>query len=361
MSTALEIMAQPLSFQCGLTMKNRFMLAPMTNCQSHEDGTLSEDEFHWLVKRAKGQFGLVMTCASHVHPQGKGFPGQLGIFSDQQIASHQKLTTALRHEGSLSIIQLFHAGMRSPKNLIGEQPWCPSENEKFGARAVTLEEVHQIRDDFILSAIRAKESGYDGVEIHGAHGYIISQFLSKEINLRRDEYGGVLKNRSRLLIEIIKGIQEACGKDFCLGVRLSPERFGMDLNEIKTISKQLIELKIDFLDISLWDVFKMPDEEKYQHLSLLEHFSSIERGSTRLTVAGKIFSKEAVTKTLDHNIDFISIGRAGILHHDFPIRVMNETDFISTKPPVSVQYLKYEGLGDAFIEYMRRWPKFVLD
>lgn len=250
-------------FPCGASMKNRFMLAPLTNSQSHEDGTLSDEELNWLTMRAKGQFGLVMTCASHVQAVGKGFPRQLGIFSDIHIEGHQKLTSAIKSYGSLAVIQLHHAGMRSPEEIINEAPVCPSDSSKHGARALSLEEVKQLRDDFIQAAIRAKKSGYDGVEIHGAHGYILTQFLSSKINHREDEYGGSLENRARIIFEIVNGVRAACGKDFLLGIRLSPERFGMKLMEMKVICQLLIdEGNIDFLDISLWDSFKYPEEEE---------------------------------------------------------------------------------------------------
>ena len=97
--------AEPLSFPCGQQMKNRFMLAPMTNCQSHEDGSLSEEELHWLRLRAQGGFGMTMTCAAHVQEAGKGFPGQLGIFSDAQLPGHRRLAAALKAHGSLAVIQ----------------------------------------------------------------------------------------------------------------------------------------------------------------------------------------------------------------------------------------------------------------
>ena len=128
-------------------MKNRFMLAPLTNCQSHPDGRLSDDEFRWLTMRAKGNFGLTMTCAAHVQKNGQGFPGQLGIFSDDLLSGHQRLAKAIQDEGSLAVIQLHHAGMRSPKDLIGEAPVCPSADEKTGSRALTLEEVQQFEKE----------------------------------------------------------------------------------------------------------------------------------------------------------------------------------------------------------------------
>lgn len=349
-----------IQFPCGVTMKNRFMLAPLTNLQSHEDGQLSDDEFHWLTMRAKGQFGLVMTCASHVQEVGKGFPGQLGIFSDKHIAGHTKLAKEIKAYGSVAVIQLHHAGMRSPQKLIHQAPVCPTAHEKYGSRALSLEEVGELRDDFIAAAVRAKKSGYDGVEIHGAHGYILTQFLSKTINQRTDIYGGSLENRFRLILEIIEGVRAACGKDFLLGLRLSPERFGMEIKEIKTVCQQLIDSDlIDFLDISLWDCFKMPEEKEYQNMSLLEHFTSLDFKNVLLTVAGKISGGKEVNEILNAGVDFVTIGKSGILHHDFPVKVIENPNFEPIKLPVSEAYLVKEGLGEKFVAYMKGWNGFV--
>lgn len=336
------------------------MLAPLTNRQSHENGQLSDEEYKWLTMRAEGDFGLVMTCASHVQEIGKGFPGQLGIFNDDLMAGHTKLAAEIKAHGSLAVIQLHHAGMRSPEEVINQQPVCPSDNEKTNARALTLEEVKQLKKDFIDAAIRSKKCGYDGVEVHGAHGYILTQFLSAEINFRTDEYGGSLANRSRLLFEIVEEIRAVCGADFLLGVRLSPEKFGMDLMETKTICQQLIDGGlIDFLDISLWDCFKMPEDEAHQEMSLLEHFTSIDRKQVLLTVAGKIYSGQDVQQILDSNVDFVTIGKSAILHHDFPRKVIADPNFKPKETPVSEAYLHQEGLSPTFVTYMRRWPNFV--
>ncbi|MDR3510016.1 MAG: NADH:flavin oxidoreductase, partial [Caulobacteraceae bacterium] len=181
---------EPLSFAHGPAMKNRFMLAPLTNLQSHPDGTLSDDEFHWLTMRAKGGFGLTMTCAAHVQRVGQGFPGQLGVFSDVHLPGLTRLAAAIKAAGSLAVVQLHHAGMRSPEGLIGEKPHCPSDNEETGARGLTEAEVEQLAEDFIAAAVRAERAGFDGVEIHGAHGYVLCQFLSPEINRRTDRWGG---------------------------------------------------------------------------------------------------------------------------------------------------------------------------
>lgn len=352
--------SDPIHFNCGKISRNSFMLAPMTNSQSNEDGTLSEDEYHWLTMRAKGGFGITMTCASHVQEIGKGFPGQLGIFSDRHIESHQKLSKGIQAFGSLAVIQLHHAGMRSPTELLAEKPICPSENIKHNARGISLLEIEQLRADFVAAAIRAKKSGYDGVEVHGAHGYIISQFLSNEINKRTDRYGGSLENRARLLFEIIDAIRAECGPNFLLGVRLSPERFGMKLAEVKNVSKRLMsEGSIDFLDISLWDVWKQPEEKKHQGSRLLAHFTKLDRKNVKLTVAGNIRSANDVTKVLEEGVDFVSVGRSGILHHNFPELVLNDAGFTPIKTPVSLEHLQKEGLSSSFINYMKRWDNFV--
>jgi 2,4-dienoyl-CoA reductase-like NADH-dependent reductase (Old Yellow Enzyme family) len=350
----------PLAFTRGAGMKNRFMLAPLTNLQSHADGRLSDDEFHWLTLRAKGGFGLTMTCAAHVQRQGQGFPGQLGVFSDAHVEGLTRLAAAIKAEGSLAVMQLHHAGMRAPAKLIGGRPVCPSDNAETGARALSLAEVEQLAEDFVMAALRAERAGFDGVEIHGAHGYVISQFLSPEINQRTDRYGGALENRARLLFDIVTGVRARCGPGFVLGVRLSPERFGLRLAEIRAVAQQLLASgAIDLLDLSLWDVAKEPEEAEFKGRTLLSWFTELERGATRLGAAGKIMGAEDARRVLAAGADFCVIGRAAILHHDFPLRVQADPGFKAVPLPVTAEYLRNEGLGPAFVGYMGTWKGFV--
>lgn len=350
----------PLTFKRGPAMKNRFMLAPLTNTQSHPDGTLSDEEFNWLTYRAVGGFGLTMTCAAHVQAAGQGFPGQLGVFGDQHLPGLTRLAAAIKAEGSVAALQLHHAGMRSPKDLIGQAPLCPSADEETGSRALTLAEVEQLREDFIAAAVRAEKAGFDGVEIHGAHGYVLCQFLSPAINRREDRYGGSLENRARLIFEIIDGVRERCGAGFNLGLRLSPERFGLELSEIIEVARKVLaEGKIDYLDMSLWDVAKEPVEEAFHGRSLMSYFTELDRGEVRLGVAGKIMSAATARQCLADGADYVLIGRAAILHHDFPQRVAADPDFASIALPVTRDYLRNERLGPAFLEYMNNWKGFV--
>lgn len=350
----------PLTFAHGPAMKNRFMLAPMTNQQSYPDGTLSEDERRWLVMRAAGGFGLTMTCASHIQAIGQGFPGQLGIFSDKHVEGLSGLATAIKAEGSLAVVQLHHAGARSPQALIGTQPVCPSADPASGARALSSDEVQQLIDDFVAAAVRAQRCGFDGVEVHGAHGYVLAQFLSPRINLRTDAYGGSAQKRARIVIEILERIRARCGDDFNLGLRLSPERFGLQLTDIVELAQGVMGSGvIDYLDMSLWDYAKQPNEEGFQGRLLRDYFLELDRGRTRLGVAGKIDSAAAARECIDAGFDFVSIGRAAIVHHDFVARIAADRDFSMAALPVTEDHLRAEGLGEAFVEYMRRWEDFV--
>jgi len=354
---------EPLSFSHGPSMKNRFMLAPLTNQQSHEDGKMSEDEFRWLTMRAEGGFGLTMTCASHVQEIGKGFPGQMGIWSDDHLPGLTRLASAIKAQQSVAVSQLHHAGLRSPSEVIGTTPVCPSDNEKTGARALTHAEVKQLIEDFIAAAVRAEKAGFDGVELHGAHQYILCQFFSAEINHRSDEYGGSLENRSRILFEIIDGVRARCGKDFMLGVRLSAERFGMKLADSVQIAQRLMaEDNIDFLDMSLWDVFKEPEEDEHKGRTLMSYFTELDRHNTRLGVAGKIRTPQEAEATMAAGADWIMLGRAAMLQHDWPNRYKADPSFKPVEMPVPRAYLKSEGMSEKFQEYVEgRWPEFFAD
>jgi 2,4-dienoyl-CoA reductase-like NADH-dependent reductase (Old Yellow Enzyme family) len=334
-------------------MKNRFMMAPMTNGQSLPDGRISDEEHRWLTLRAIGGFGMTMTCAAHVQPNGQAFVGQLGVCTDEQLDGLSRLAAAVRREGSLAVLQLHHGGMRCPAELIGGTPVCPSDNQEFGARALVASEVEQLIEDHIAAALRAERAGFDGVEIHGAHGYILCQFLSPEINRRTDRYGGSLQNRTRIIQEIIAGIRANCGPGFNLGVRLSPERFGMRLPEVVDVAAELMRGgEVDYIDMSLWDISKPPADPQYAGRSLMSYFTELDRGGVRLAVAGAILNAEVARNALADGADFVILGRGAILHHDFPKRVRADDAFRAVPLPVSRDYLQREGLSPRFVDYL---------
>lgn len=347
----------PMTLAHGPAWRNAFMLAPLTNTQSHADGTLSDEEFHWLTMRGDGGFGMVMTCAAHVQARGQGFPGQLGAFDDKHIPGLKRIADALRAKGAVSSVQLHHAGLRSPADLIGEAPVGPSEDAETGARALSAAEVEQLTEDFIEGAVRSEKAGFDGVELHGAHGYILCAFLSSETNRRDDAWGGA--GRTKILWDIIAGVRARCRPDFQLGVRISPERFGLRMDEQLALAEQLMTCgQIDYLDMSLWDCFKAPNEADYAHKPLIDWFAELPRGACRMGVAGKIMSAADVSRVAETGVDFPVIGRGAILHHDFP-RLAANPDFTPIARPVSRAHLAAEGLSPRFIDYMDAWKGFV--
>ncbi|MEO8813111.1 MAG: NADH:flavin oxidoreductase [Caulobacteraceae bacterium] len=352
----------PMTLARGPAWKNRLMLAPLTNTQSHPDGRLSEEEFRWLTMRAAGGFGLVMTCAAHVQRQGQGFPGQLGVFSDDHLPGLTRLAAAIAANGAVSSLQLHHAGIRSPAALIGGTPVGPSDDAETGARALGGGEVADLVEDFVAAAQRAERAGFDGVEIHGAHGYILCAFLSPETNRRSDAHGGSPENRARIVREIVAGIRLRCRPDFQLGLRLSPERFGLVTAEIRDLAADLLAGgALDYVDMSLWDVFKEPMDPAFKGRPLIDWFADLPRGRTRLGVAGKIMAGETARRALAHGVDFAILGRAAVLHHDYPARLAADPAFRPIALPVTRAHLAREGLSPPFIAYMSAWKGFVAE
>jgi 2,4-dienoyl-CoA reductase-like NADH-dependent reductase (Old Yellow Enzyme family) len=353
-------MPKKITFASGKEMKNEFMLAPLTNMQSHQDGTLGDDEYTWLTKRAQGGFGLTMTCAAFAQTSGKGFNGQLGASDQSHLDGLKRLAEGIQQHDSLAYTQIVHGGMRTFKKFTGQEPMCPSANEETGARAMTLEDIEATQEAFVNAAVMSQKAGFDGMEIHGAHGYLLCQFLSSDINKREDDYGGELSNRTRILDNIIAGVKQSCGADFSLALRLSPTRFGIQLDEIVSYYERLCQTgTLDFIDMSLWDVFEEVSEGPHAGQRLVDVFAKLERGETKLTVAGKIMTAEHVRDVLAAGVDFVALGRAGILHHDWPQKFAANENFASIATPVSRDHLTAEGLGPNFVDYMSTWAGFV--
>jgi 2,4-dienoyl-CoA reductase-like NADH-dependent reductase (Old Yellow Enzyme family) len=356
--TAIEALFRPLTFQRGPAMKNRFMLAPMTNQQSAEDGVLSDDELTWLRVRAEGGYAHIVTCASHVQENGKGFPGELGCYSDRHLDGLRRIAAMARANGSCSSIQLYHGGLRAITN----DNVSPSGWEKTHTREMSAAEIEATILNFVAAAKRAEVAGFDGVQLHAAHGYLISQFISREFNTRTDMWGGSLENRSRFLFEIIKRIRQTCGQNFQLGVRISPERFGQHLGDVIEMAERLLgENQIDSLDVSLWDVYKEPEDAKYRGRSLMSYFTGLQRGPIRLGVAGKIIKPADAVFCLDHGADYVALGKVAVLYRDYPQIVRNNPDFLPSWLPVKADYLRSQGLSETFIAYLSTWTNFVAD
>lgn len=365
----MQQLFKPYTFQkCGVSVPNRIALAPMTNQQSHPDGSVSQDEYKWLVRRAKEGFGLVITCASHVSTDGKGWPGEMGIHSDEMLPGLKHLTEGIRQHRVLSVVQLFHGGARSPQQLIGVQPWSASAHiyqagrQEVQVRAATKQDIEGVIIAFREAALRAARAGFDGVELHGAHGYLLHQFLSTATNQRTDQWGGSFKNRSRLLRTILKEVRDVVPAGFILGVRISPEDKytfkGIDFDDSLQLAALLADEGADYIHVSPWEASKVPDKYPDSGKPLVTWFRDALPGHTALMAAGDILTGEDAVKILDYGADFIALGRVAIGVPSWPTGVRTP-GFAPMMPPYSVGHLRNADLGDAFIEYMRRWKGFV--
>jgi 2,4-dienoyl-CoA reductase-like NADH-dependent reductase (Old Yellow Enzyme family) len=354
------MLLSPLSFRTGLAARNRVVLAPMTNKQSHDDGSLGDDELHWLCSRAEGGFGVVMTCAAHVAKDGQGWPGELGIFDDRLLPGLTTLADALRQRGAVSMVQIFHGGLRADPSVNGAQPWSASEVE--GARAATRDDLSRVVEQFAAAAQRAKTAGFDGVELHGAHGYLFTQFLSTVQNRRDDDWGGSLENRARLLRDTLRTVRERVGPSFTVGVRLSPEDFGnargLDLDESLQTARWLAEDGADFIHLSLWRALeataKRPD-----HLAL-PLFRAALPIDVAIIAAGAIWTRDEAERVIDLGADAVALGRSAIVNPQWP-RDAEDQAWQPKRPPVTRDELRAAGLSERFAGYMTGWKGFVVE
>jgi 2,4-dienoyl-CoA reductase-like NADH-dependent reductase (Old Yellow Enzyme family) len=342
----------------GPAWANRYALAPMTNKQSHDDGTLSETEYQWLVARGRGGFAVVKTCAAYITDSGRTWTGQLGIASDKHLPGLTRLAEGLQATGTQSLVQLHHGGLRADLARAGRLI-TPFDDPQTGATAMSSGDVQQVVEDYVAAAVRAEEAGFDGVEVHGAHGFLLAQFLDRR-NQRSDGYGGTLEHRMRALVEVLAGIRAATGDGFQIGVRLSPEAKGSPLDEGREVARQILSGGVvDFLDLSLFDVYATPHYNDDDGL-LIDAFTDLPRGGTVLSVTGHVLSADDAAWCLAKGADVVGVGVGAILHHDFARRALADPGFKARAQPVSRDVLRAQLVGQAFMDYLATdWDDLV--
>jgi len=351
----------------GKSVPNRALLAAMTNKQSHNNGILSNSEIKWLSRRAKGGFGIITTAAGNVSRDGQAWEGELGFFDDLHIDKLNTLTDSLHSYGSLVFAQLFHGGMRSPQSLTGVTPVSSSKvkcnvSDSGFTHPATEADIKRIIKDFTSAASRCVESGFDGIEIHGAHGYLISQFLGETSNVRIDKWGGDLNGRARFLIEILRSIKKNVPDSFLVGVRISPEiiDMGIHLDDSIRLAGILRDEGIDFIHLSCWDVFSnskcYPDNPK----TLTELFIESYNNLPSIISTGSIWSSKDAQSIIQQGADLVGVARVGIAYPDWAKNLSNY-HYNPPHPPYTSKHLREVGLSEVFIDYMRKWKGFVHD
>jgi len=211
-----------------LELKNRFVRSATWEGYAGSDGSRNKKLTECCVKLAKGQLGLIISSHAYINPRGKSGVRQLGIYSDQLINGYAEMVNKVCQEGSKIIMQINHGGNRSKAKLINKRSLGPSAivtKNNGMSRAMTKKEISQTIKDFKDAALRAKKAGFDGVQFHAAHGYLLSSFLSPFYNHRTDEYGGSIENRTRLVLEVYQAIRSELEKQFPILIKINAEDF----------------------------------------------------------------------------------------------------------------------------------------
>jgi 2,4-dienoyl-CoA reductase-like NADH-dependent reductase (Old Yellow Enzyme family) len=347
----------PITLPCGLEFASPVAFAPLTNVQSHADGTLSDVEFHWLLMRAQGGFEWLSTCATYVSDGGKAWDGQLGIAADLHVEGLTKLAAALKAEGAKPFVQLHHGGPMA--NMSPTGPVAAMARE--GVRQATLNEILQFKIDFVEAAKRAESAGFSGVELHGANGYLFTNFLSPVDNTRSDAYGDGLAGRALLLRETMRAVRAAVSPHFAVGVRLSPiDLFmarGILLKESLQTARWLVEDGADFIHLSLKNALGTAPEDP-SGPKILSAFRQALPAHVPLLAAGGIWTHADLKEVLEAGADIGVIGTAAIIHPDWP-RVSLQAEWTPTRLPFPVDELRAAGVGEGLMGYLMKRPGFV--
>jgi len=351
----MSLLDATIPLRCGASLPGRSWLAPMTNTQSQADGTLGDDELRWLEARAAGGFHTVSTCAAYVHEQGKAWAGQLGIAHDVHVDGLRRLATAVKRHGAFGVVQLHHGGLKAElaRDAI-------SADDGDGFRAATPEDLGEAVQAFADAARRAEEAGWDGVEIHGANGYLVTQFLAPDDNHRTDAYGGSLEGRARLALEVIDGVRAAVSPGFAVGIRLSPvdgwQRRGLRLADGLQVGRWVAEHGVDFVHLSLGDAAGPPAHEEGPAVATA--FREALPDDVVLLAAGGVRDRGGAERALGAGLDVVAVGRAAIAHPDWPRRV-EEAAWQPAPTPWSRELLREAVVGDALFAYLGRFAGLV--
>jgi 2,4-dienoyl-CoA reductase-like NADH-dependent reductase (Old Yellow Enzyme family) len=254
----------PLALAPGLVLRNRVVMAPMTTWASNDDGTVSNEEDAYYRRRVQ-DVGLVITGCTHVQANGVGFTGEFAAHDDRFIPSLRKLAMAAKSGGAAAILQIFHAGVKTLPTLVSDVVAASAVSGEGGLfasaiipRALGEEEILEVVDAFAAATRRAIDAGFDGIELHGAHGFLLQNFLSPHSNRRTDQWGGVLENRMRFPLAVVAAIKrtiaEHADRPFALGYRITVEEGidgGLELADSLQLITRLIDVGASYIHASL--------------------------------------------------------------------------------------------------------------
>ncbi len=240
----------------GLLLSNRFVRSATWEGMATEDGHCTDRLVELMVALAEGGVGLIITSHAYVHPRGQAGPWQLGIYDDALIPGLTEMAGAVHDRSGKIVAQLAHAGLYADAELTGQAPLAPSSVTGFTQNVpeeMNPADIGQVVDAFADAARRAKTAGFDGVQIHAAHGYLLSQFLSPQFNRRSDAYGRGVSDRARIVLEVLEEIRSRVGPDYPVLIKMNTGDYlegGLELEDALTIAALLESAGIDAIELS---------------------------------------------------------------------------------------------------------------
>jgi 2,4-dienoyl-CoA reductase-like NADH-dependent reductase (Old Yellow Enzyme family) len=344
MNSKYAALFESFTFRSGVLLKNRIVMAPMTNFSSNQDGTVTDAEVTYYARRSGG-VGMVITACTYVTANGKGFQGEFGGDRDELIPSLRQLASGIKAEGAKAILQIFHGGRQVPPELVPNgdvvsASSVPSEGEgKPVPRELTDQEIESIIKDFGETTRRAIEAGYDGVEIHGANGYLIQQFFSPHSNRREDRWGGSLEKRLTFPLAVVDEVKRVAAKHatgpFVIGYRFSPEEAetpGITMADTLVLIDALAKKNLDYLHVSLQDFWSKPRRGVDDTRSRIEIIQERVGDQVPVIGVGSIYTVDDAIQAIQTGVPLIALGREIIIDPDWVQKVSDgREDEIVTK------------------------------
>ncbi len=324
----LDTLFSPLAIG-SIKVRNRLAVSAMVTSYCAEDGTATEQYIAYHEAKAKGGWGLITTEDYAVAPSGKAFRYLAGLWDDSQIASHSALPERVHRHGAKILAQIYHSGRQAQAAVLGHAPLAPSavpdSRSREVPRALAVDEIATLVQNFGDTARRAKQAGFDGVEIHGGHGYLIAQFLSPYSNKRTDRYGGSLTNRMRFALEVIDSVRKKAGSDFVVGMRISSDELmpgGRTIEDTLTIVPYLERAGLDYIHVSagVGGNHGIIPPSYVRHAWLADYAGMVKRAvSIPVMVVGRINDPQIAEQVLaSGRADMIAMGRASLIDPDMP-------------------------------------------
>jgi 2,4-dienoyl-CoA reductase-like NADH-dependent reductase (Old Yellow Enzyme family)/thioredoxin reductase len=311
-------------------IRNRFAVPAMVLNYCTEDGYPTERYIAYHEAKSKGGWGLIITQDYAIEPRGKGYSHIPGLWEDEQVVPHAELPKRVHKHGASIFAQIYHAGRQSNDSIMGMQPVAPSPipcpTKKQMPHPLSVEEVEELVSKFGDCARRARDAGFDGVEVHGAHGYLIAQFMSAYSNKRTDRYGGTVTNRARFALEIVEDIRRKAGEDFPIIFRISGDEFvagGRGIEETKAICMLLEDAGVDAIHVSAGvygSRHRIVPPARMPHAHIVDHAWDVKRVvSVPVITVGWIndpIVAEGIIKS--GKADFVAMGRASLADPELP-------------------------------------------